>query len=188
VVGRLLGSVVPFLLVSHVVTEAGLAAALGNFAGRVAYVWHPALRGRAVQRVILQTGFDLRAQIIRPSSGGETAGAYAVGHEQCWYSVRKGSAKWCRDRSQSTYWDLDDGAEGRPIECMARPIRNHGKAADDVYDPFLQGGATLLAAEQLGRRCFGVEEDPAQCVKVLARWAALTGKKPVRSRGIVAAA
>jgi DNA modification methylase len=63
---------------------------------------------------------------------------------------------------------------------MARPIRNHGGKGDDVYDPFLGSGTTLIAAEQLGRRCFGLEIDPAYCDVIVQRFENLTGKKAER--------
>ena len=44
-----------------------------------------------------------------------------------------------------------------------------------VFDPFLGTGTTLIAAEQLGRRCFGIEIEPLYCDIVLARWEQVTG-------------
>jgi DNA modification methylase len=64
----------------------------------------------------------------------------------------------------------------RPVECMARPVRNHGTKEDSVYDPFLGSGTTLIACEQLGRRCFGLELDPRYVDVIIGRWEKLTGK------------
>jgi hypothetical protein len=47
---------------------------------------------------------------------------------------------------------------------------------DNVYDPFLGSGTTLIAAESLGRRCFGLEIEPRYCDVILARWERATGK------------
>jgi DNA modification methylase len=57
----------------------------------------------------------------------------------------------------------------KPLECMARPIRNHGGKDDDVYDPFLGSGTTMIAAERSGRICFGMEIDPKYCAVILQR-------------------
>jgi DNA modification methylase len=48
-----------------------------------------------------------------------------------------------------------------------------------VYDPFLGSGTTLIAAEQLGRKCYGMEISPAYCDVIVQRWENLTGKKAV---------
>lgn len=49
---------------------------------------------------------------------------------------------------------------------MARPIRNHD---GDVYDPFLGSGTTMVAAQNLGRKCYGVEISPNYCAVILDR-------------------
>lgn len=58
-------------------------------------------------------------------------------------------------------------------------IRNHGGPADDVYDPFVGSGTTLIAAEQLHRRCFALEIEPKYVQVALERWAKLSGQQPV---------
>lgn len=126
--------------------------------------------------------YDLRALIIwNKSKMVISRGHYHYKHEPCLYFVRRGAtAKWCGDRSQTTVWDIPnpkiDNAHStsKPIECMAAPIRNHG--FDLVVDPFLGSGTTLLASEQLGRSCFGVEINPAYVDIALSRWEKLTGQ------------
>ena len=46
-----------------------------------------------------------------------------------------------------------------------------------IYDPFLGSGTTLIAAEQLDRKCYGMEISPAYCDVIIQRWENLTGKK-----------
>lgn len=46
-----------------------------------------------------------------------------------------------------------------------------------VYEPFAGSGTTIIAAEQLGRRCYGVELDPGYCDVIVERWEKLTGRQ-----------
>ena len=57
----------------------------------------------------------------------------------------------------------------KPVECMARPMRNHD--APEVYDPFLGSGTTMVAAQNLSRKCYGLEISPAYCAVILQRMA-----------------
>ena len=166
------------------------------FPGRVAYVWHGALHATLVARSLVDSGFDLRGQIIwRKPYAQMSRGHYHWQHEPCWYGVKKGStARWEGDRKQSTIWeatspndsysrakeDSTNHGTQKPLEIMARPIRNHGDAEDHVYDPFLGSGTTLIAAEKLGRRCFGLEIFPAYCDVIVQRWEKATGQKAER--------
>lgn len=133
----------------------------------------------------------MRAQIIwRKPRFAISRGHYHWQHEPAWYAVREGggSAKWCGDRTQSTVRDIDakdqdaETVHGtqKPVECMARPIRNHGGKGDDVYDPFVGSGTTLIAAERLGRRCFAMELSPAYADVCVTRWERFTGQKAQR--------
>ena len=47
----------------------------------------------------------------------------------------------------------------------------------DVYEPFCGSGTTLIAAEQLGRTCYGMEISPQYCDVIVKRWENLTGEK-----------
>lgn len=169
------------------------------FPGHVAYVWHAGRHATEIVVNLRDAGFEVRTQVIwRKPQIVFGRGHYHWQHEPCWYVVRSGgSAKWCGDRTQSTVWEIksmhvmggarNHGADGvtghstqKPVECMARPIRNHGGPDDDVYDPFLGSGTTIIAAEQLGRRCYGLEISPAYCDVIVERWEKFSGKKAMR--------
>ena len=67
----------------------------------------------------------------------------------------------------------------KPIELMRRPLLNHTERGAVVYDPFLGSGTTLIAAEDTGRICYGLELDPAYVDVIVLRWQNLTGKAAV---------
>ena len=48
-------------------------------------------------------------------------------------------------------------------------------AAPSCWTPFLGSGTTVIAAERTGRRCCGLELDPAYVDTIVRRWQALTG-------------
>jgi len=62
---------------------------------------------------------------------------------------------------------------------MRRPILNHTKRSELVYEPFLGSGTTLAAAELVERVCYGIELDAKYVDVTLQRWQSLTGKKAV---------
>ena len=56
-------------------------------------------------------------------------------------------------------------------------------AGDVVYDPFSGSGTTIIAAEQLGRRCYAMEIDPRYVAVAIKRWEDFTGKTSERIDG-----
>ena len=130
------------------------------FEGPVAYVWHAGRYASTVQASLEAVGFEIRSQIIWSKDRfALSRGHYHWMHEPCWYAVR-GSSHWMGDRSQNTLWSIksrEDSGHGhgtqKPVECMRRPILNHTKRGELVYDPFLGSGTTLIAAELTERVC-----------------------------------
>jgi hypothetical protein len=159
----------------------------------VLYAWHSGLHSVVVGAGIEASGFRIRAQIIWSKPSLQVSrGHYHFQHEPCFYAVRKGAtAGWIGDRKQTTVWQVpnvhrtqgtsDDAitvhGTQKPVEVMARPIRNH---SGDVYDPFVGSGSTLIAAEQLGRTCYAMEIEPAYVQVVLERWQNFTGQQAER--------
>jgi DNA modification methylase len=67
----------------------------------------------------------------------------------------------------------------KPVDLMRRPILNHTERGAVVYDPFLGSGTTLVAAEDTGRVCYGLEIQAAYVDVIVLRWQNLTGKAAV---------
>ena len=150
------------------------------FPGEVAYVWHASLYASDVGNGLAAAGFLLRSQIVWAKNNiAISRGHYHWQHETCFDAVRRGAtAHWGGGRKQSTLWQIDKPKKSdtghstqKPIECMRRPIFNNSTVGDAVYDPFLGSGTTLIAAEQTGRICYGMELDPGYCDVIRRRYA-----------------
>jgi ParB-like chromosome segregation protein Spo0J len=59
-------------------------------------------------------------------------------------------------------------------------IKAYSDKGDNVYEPFCGSGTTLIAAEQLGRKCYGMEISPQYCDVIVKRWETLTGRQATR--------
>lgn len=158
----------------------------------VAYVWHASRFTSDVLRGLLRIGFLHHQQIIwRKTVAALTRTHYWFQHEPCWY-VRKKNAPWFGKPGQNTtIWDAAspkmimggsdeekfDHPTQKPVELMRRPILNHTKRGELVYEPFLGSGTTLAAAEITGRACLGIELDPKYVDVVVKRWQTLANKQ-----------
>lgn len=65
----------------------------------------------------------------------------------------------------------------KPVELSARAIKNSSKQKQNIFDLFGGSGSTLIACEQLDRKCYMMELDPHYCDVIIQRWENLTGKK-----------
>lgn len=68
----------------------------------------------------------------------------------------------------------------KPIALCARGIKSSSRVGDIVLDLFGGSGSTLIACEQLGRKCLMMEYDPHYCDVIIARWEKLTGQTAVK--------
>jgi len=63
----------------------------------------------------------------------------------------------------------------KPVAMVADAILDCSARGEIVLDAFLGSGTSLIAAERTGRRCYGVELDPAYVDTSVRRWQKLTG-------------
>ena len=67
----------------------------------------------------------------------------------------------------------------KPVKLIGRIMANSTKKGDVVYDGFGGSGTTLIAAEQLHRRCYMMELDPRFVDVIIKRYEEFTGDKAV---------
>ena len=68
----------------------------------------------------------------------------------------------------------------KPVKLVARFIHNNSKKGEAIVDIFGGSGSTLIACEQLKRKCYMMELDPKYCDVIVKRWENLTGRKAVK--------
>ncbi len=167
--------------------NANWALTYSLFPGSIAYVWCASWFSPDVAKDLKDNDYELKSLIIWAKQNfALSRGDYHWQHEPCWYAVRKGRThNWQGSRKESTLWEITNmnafgGSKDedertahstqKPLECMARPIRNNTAKGEGVYDPFLGSGTTLIAADNLGRICYGLEIDPAYCDIIVDRY------------------
>ena len=69
----------------------------------------------------------------------------------------------------------------KPVQLVADALLDCSKRGDLVLDPFLGSGTTLVAAEQTGRTCRGMEIDPLYVDAAVRRWQRQTGRAAVHA-------
>jgi len=67
----------------------------------------------------------------------------------------------------------------KPVGLHCQILRDFSENDALIFDPFLGSGTTLIAAEQLGRKCYGMEISPKYVDVIVKRWEQLTGKTAV---------
>lgn len=86
-------------------------------------------------------------------------------------------------RRLDTVWEIPRPSASRehptmkPVELVARALEFSSRTGDVVYDPFVGSGTTIIAAEQLERRCLAIEIDHRYARAAIDRWEAFTGKR-----------
>ena len=109
---------------------------------------------------------------------------YNYKHEPIIYGWKKKGTHhfYGAGKFKTSVWDIDKPLKNdlhptmKPVELVANCLLDCTKEGDSVVDVFGGSGTTLIAAEQLKRRCYMMELDPHYCDVIIARWETLTGK------------
>lgn len=110
---------------------------------------------------------------------------YDYQHEPIFYTWTDSHHNYRGGAFRSSVWDFPKPMHSRlhptmkPVALVANAILDGTLPGMSVLDPFGGSGTTLIAAEQLGRRCFMMEIDPRYCDVIIRRWEELTGEKAV---------
>ena len=145
------------------------------------YCWHASRNQALLESVWEQNGAFVHQQIIwakdRPIL---TRSWYMWQHEPCFFGwVRGNKPPRVADNYPPSVWTLPTQPAGettdhptqKPVELFAIPMRQHTKKDDLCYEPFSGSGTQFVAAQQLGRCCYGLELQPAFVAVALERLA-----------------
>ena len=155
-----------------------MADAMGS--GAVVYCFMP--QGGDQMMMMMEGGIEPRHELIWLKNNHVLGRSdYNYKHEPILYAWKKGGHKFYGDFSTSVIECKKPHASKlhptmKPVELVAILAQNSSQLNETVYDPFLGSGTTLIAAEQLGRKCYGMEISPAYCDVIVQRWEKLTGK------------
>ena len=153
------------------------------------YIWNGHRQFGPMHSMLIELGFYISCVITWAKERFAIGfGDYNQQTEFCLYGWRKdnGSHAWFGPNNESTLWQVHRDVTKdyihptqKPVELAQRAIRNSSQRGDTVFDAFLGSGSTLIAAESLGRRCFGVEIDPRYCDGIVRRYIAFAGEDKV---------
>ena len=152
------------------------------------YIWHADSEGYNFRGAVHDCGEQVRQCLIWQKNvmvmGRQD---YQWKHEPCLYGWKKGASHgWYSDRKQTTVLEFDRPSRStehptmKPVSLFSYQMANSTAPQGLVYDAFLGSGTTLIAAEQLGRKCYGMELSPQYCDVIVERWQNLTGKEARR--------
>ena len=152
------------------------------------YVFHADTEGLNFRRAFKDAGFYLSGCCVWKKNAlvlGRSP--YQWQHEPVLYGWKqKGKHQWFSDRKQTTIWEYDRPKSSKehptmkPVQLMAYPIQNSSMRGTLVLDPFLGSGSTLIAADQTGRICYGIELDEKFVDVIVKRYMEATEKTDVK--------
>lgn len=152
------------------------------------YLWHAGVKGIAAAVAAAAADWVVRCEIVwnkNKAQFGALSAQYKQKHEPCYYCYKKGkTVNWCGPKNEVTVWDVVRASVNeyhptqKPVELAKRAIQNH--KADSVLDLFGGSGSTLIACEQLNRKCYMMELDAGYCDVIVKRWEDFAGRKATR--------
>ena len=108
---------------------------------------------------------------------------YDYQHEPIFYTWTKKHHNYREGDQRTTVWDYDKPRKCdlhptmKPVALVANAVLDGSRGGMLVLDAFGGSGTTLIACEQLGRRCRMMELDPHYVDVIIDRWEKMTGKE-----------
>jgi len=110
---------------------------------------------------------------------------YHYKHEPIMYGWKPGAGHYfVDDRTQVSVWLIDKPHKSdlhpttKPVELIEKALKNSSKVDDICLDVFAGSGTTVIACQNLKRRCRAIEIDEGYAAVILQRWADHTQQPP----------
>ena len=141
--------------------------------------------------MMMKAGWQVKHELIwRKQSIVLNRADYNYQHEPILYGWNKTHVFYGNGEFKNTsVWEFDRPTRSvehptmKPVALLCEILLNATKEKDTVLDTFGGSGSTLIACEQLNRKCYMIELDPHYCDVILQRWENFTGRKAVRING-----
>jgi DNA modification methylase len=172
------------------VFEGALAAVVPSLAGAAPfYVCVPGGRqGSAFRAALERAGMRLHQTLVWVKNSPVIGRCdHQLQHEEILYGWAPGGegrpgrgrqhgSRWQGPNNVSSVFFVDRPTRSeahptmKPVALIAQQLSNSSLRGETVLDPFAGSGSSLIACEQLGRRCLAIELDPAYCDVIRTRY------------------
>lgn len=148
------------------------------------YIFYATCNSYELLKPLRDNGIELNSILVwnKVNTGyADMNSNYKNKYEPCFYGRRQGhKLNFVGPTTESTVWDIEKDRVNtlhptqKPIKVPARAIQNSSLLGQKVLDLFGGSGSTLIACEQLGRKCYMMELDPKYCDVIRKRYWAFT--------------
>jgi len=167
--------------------------------GAALYVSHPAgALGVVFGQCFVNAGWRLHQTLVWVKDSLVLGHSdYHYRHEPILFGYHPGNGRrgrgaegWYGTNSEDSVFEIPrpkaspDHPTCKPVALVAQHLKNSSDVGDVILDPFLGSGTTLIAAERLGRRCYGLELEPKYCDVAVSRWEKFTGRRAEQHKGV----
>ena len=162
---------------------------IAKYCDGACYTWYADKKPLGLYKSVANVG-DVHSLIIwvKNNSTFNMNIHYKQNHEPCLYWKPKGKTlNWVGGNKEETTWFIDRESRNdyhptqKPLPLVERALKNH--KANLILDSFLGSGSTLIASEQLGRTCYGMELEPKYCQVIMNRYLKLKPDAEIKING-----
>lgn len=154
------------------------------------YICYPWATQKEFTEAILNNNLKIKNCIIwdKKVFGLNGFKGYRPQYEMIYFCCKE-DFEWYGDKAQSNIWQISreikreeqgNHPTPKPIELICKALKNSSKQEDIILDVFGGSGSTLIACEQLNRKCYMMELDPHYIDVIIKRWEDYTGNKAVK--------
>ena len=159
------------------------------------YIFYATAKTRIFFDAFEDSGFKVLAGLVwKKDKPVLCRGDFNYNHEPiAFMKLKTGTHKWYGDNSQTTVLEFDriknsktqgwNHPSSKPVALISYLMSLSSKRGDKVLDGFLGSATTLIAAEKLGRTCYGIELLPKFVDVSIERFKTVSNEKITVERG-----
>jgi DNA modification methylase len=142
-------------------------------------LWFSTSKMRCIMDGFESAGWQARILIVwnkLKAHYGALGAQYKQRFEPVWYCFKRGNApRFYGETNECTVWDYEQPHINdlhptmKPVDVYERCVRNHSQQGGEVLELFAGSGTTMVACQNLNRKCRAIEISPAYCSVILER-------------------